>query len=386
MRLKTVAAEEAHTSYRVPTSLTHTQTKPREVYEERTEEHIEEHQAPAQLKKVRQPLAHPRRVAAISATFLVVLGGLHVLTVNEAPTYPRYQRLQESRSWQGPGVKEHLNAAESLLTGTAVLDLSEAPLAKKQAILAKNVLSLSLLHEAAQQKPAEFTLGYLNTLFEAQYDVALAAGNRATALEALTDLMKLHTLQLKGAVNTLHIRPNYFDGTIVRLGKTTFTPTETKALRTALAEAIRSEPNWKTLAAQAKAEALGVGLPQIISGKSELADYYGRTQQNKLNWDTVVNGQVLGQGIAQVQLQAALFRHGSQGIVDACTRYLDAREKQVLLLPAEAQRVTVPPLPQIPNGEVLDWHLENITRQREVWAKVKVNLEALQRKLAGTIH
>ncbi len=384
MRLKTVAAEEAHTSYRVPTAPALTQSKPRELYDDRTDENVEEYQAPAQLKKVRQPLAHPRRIAGISAGFLLMLGGLHVLTVNEAPTVPSahengYVRTQDPRAQAA----EYFSAANSLVSHG--LYLCET-LAQKQQALKENATPLSLGYEALTKKFDSRLMRFsgasaLGELFVMEYEVRRAEGKREAALKALLARIRLESVSLKSTRLVPYYHLDNFNHSFEKyLREDHFTPTEVKALQAALEEFTQTPPDWEAVANEQESTALE-DVRAIVTGTAPRY-LYGMPQEGiPVNWSTLADGNLLQQAQAKVALQSAILRYGTQGLVDAYVPYIQALRQRTLVSPSEAEKITLPSIPALVQSAEIGRGLMRLAEQRKAWEASSERLKALPLKI-----
>ena len=380
MRLKTVAAEEAHTSYRVSPSPTLTQTKPRELYDERTEERLEEQQAPVQLKKVRQPLAHPKRVAGISVGFLLMLGGLHALTANEAPTVPKAHekevvRPQDRQAQAG----EYFSAANSLVSHN--LYRCET-LPQKQQALKENATALSLGYEALTKKFDSRLMHYsgasaLGELFAMEYEVRRAEGQREAALKALLARIRLESVSLKSTRLTPFYNMENFNHSFEKhLREDSFTPAEVKQLQAALEEFTSTPPDWETLANNQEVMALE-DVRAMVTGTTPRY-LYGMAQEGiPVNWSSLADGNLVQQAQAKVALQSAILRYGTQGLVDAYVPYIEALRQRTLVSPSEAEKVTLPNIPALPQSADIGRGLMRLAEQRKAWEESSERLKAL---------
>ncbi|WP_395138647.1 hypothetical protein [Armatimonas sp.] len=373
MRLKTVVAQESAVRYTVPLTATSTPL--------RIPISIEETCQPSTLKKVTPPLVHPKRLAVISGVFLLSIGTLHLLTVNELPVFPKPPSALLHRPLSR-GASDYLTAAKSLTSsdvyqGTWTLQLHRQ-------LVKDNQLPLTLIHKAAQQKQSnEFHLrSDVTQLLKAEFVVARADSKRAQAVAALTDFVRLHSLNARSATDTIFIHPRVLSwlGEALKQGK--FSVAESAPLREALSDALTVEPNWRGFAASAKYRAAVNELPTLLEGRP-ISAYESRYTANpdKLNWDNLVNGRKLGQALSQAQRQGAILRYGSQGIVDSGTAYLDALEKQVL-----GEQVTLPPLPQIPGAEFLGGELKQIPETRKLFGECQKYLQELLQSLGVQMY
>jgi hypothetical protein len=390
MRLKTVAAEEAPTRYRFPDSVNTAQAlhaAPPEVklasapvHEENLHEKSLDEEQGLSLKKVRQPLAHPKRVAAISAGFLLMLGGLHALTANEAPTVPKAHEKEVVRTRDRQAqAGEYFSAANSLVSHN--LYRCET-LAQKQQALKENATALSLGYEALTKKfdsrlmhfSGAFALG---ELFAMEYEVRRAEGKREAALKALLARIRLESVSLKSTSLTRFYNLENFNHAFEKyLREDSFTPAEVKQLHAALEVFTAVPPDWETLANNQEVMALE-DVRAMVTGTTPRY-LYGMAQEGiPVNWSSLADGNLLQQAQAKVALQSAILRYGAQGLVDAYVPYIQALRQRTLVSPSEAKKISLPSIPALPQSADIGRGLMRLAEQRKAWEESSERLKTL---------
>ncbi|WP_309720140.1 hypothetical protein [Armatimonas sp.] len=117
MRLKTVAAEEPHTSYRILTAPALTQTKPRELYDERTEEHQAPTPQSRQVKQKQQSKGQKRELPQMRFVVLALVGIFLVpwFPTKANPPAPRIPHESANRLYAQS--QKHFDALRSAAPG-----------------------------------------------------------------------------------------------------------------------------------------------------------------------------------------------------------------------------------------------------------------------------
>ncbi|MBB6052506.1 hypothetical protein [Armatimonas rosea] len=385
MRLKTVVAEESAPRYAVaaPTKVSPSQARPRM-------EHTEDYEAsvtPTSLTKVKKPLAHPKRVALISGAFLLFLGSLHYLSLNEAPTLPTAHAKHVVRlPRREVGGEAYLRAASDLST-PSLFYLDKQTLTDKRNVLAVNATALSLLHQALGKDIGlidneRVYTSTLNRLLEAEYTVALADGKRAQAVEALVGMIKLDATSVRSVSDSEFLNVAYTEWRPI-LEKDRFTAAETVKIRAALEDLRQAEPDWETLANERERQTIEV-LQSLLTGTVSRFSYGDVTVAKPLNWYNIADGSLLEQTRASMARQGAILRYGTQGVVDAYTPYITALRARALAPTAEAAaKITLPPVPKLPHSEDLGTGLERLAKAHQDWEAQREALKALKIQQTG---
>lgn len=380
MRLKTVAAEESasRTVYATPTV---TASVPK------TAERSQSQQQHATQRKVRQPLAHPKRVALISGAFLLFLGSLHYLSLNEAPTVPAAHVKPIVRERRGAiGGEAYLRAASELSTPSLIY-LDKQTLTDKRNLLAINATSLSLLHEGLGKDVGFFDnervyTSALKRLLEAEYTVARADGKRAQAIQAVVGMIQLDAASIRSVTNPEFLSLAHSEWRAI-LKDERFTTSEAATIQAALESLLKAEPDWESLANTRESMTLEV-LQALITGTTPRYSYGDVNPSKPLNWYNLADGSLLEQLRTSTERQGAILRYGTQGIVDAYTPYIAAmRARALVATPEEAAKITLPPVPALPHSDELARGLEQLVKARQEWEAQRAELKAISVRVEG---